>query len=122
MAEHGGEEILQGCFGNDRKDLLYGFMHGRVNRPLQDRLRRCKSGESANVSYLSASIRHIFAHGDLSAGANGLRSSNLQPLCISVSDFLLNFIDVEFAKKVDACHERIRAEEAKTEGIVDKSA
>ncbi len=66
------------------------------------------------MSYLSASIRHIFLHGDLSAGAAGLRSTNLHPLCMSVSDFVLDFIDAEFTKKVDACYERIHAEETKS--------
>lgn len=115
MTEHGGAEALKGCLQKDRNDLLYNFVHKRVNRPLQDRLRRCKSGESANMSYLSASIRHIFVHGDLSAGAAGLKSTNLHPLCMSVSDFVLGFIDAEFTKKVDACYKRIRAEEAKSE-------
>ncbi len=115
MAEHGGAEALKGCFQKDKKNLLYDFVHGRVSPRLQDRLRRCKSGESANMSYLSASIRHVFLHGDLSAGAAGLRSTNLHPLCMSVSDFVLRFIDAEFTKKVDACYKRIRAEEAKSD-------
>ncbi len=112
MVPYGSEKIVKSFFDRDKKGALYRFLHERVNNDLKERLRRCKSGESANVAYLSASIRHIFAHGDLSASSNGLRSPTLYPLCTSISTFLLGVMDGEFDKKIDACHGRIYAKRA----------
>ena len=83
--------------------------HNQYLYRLKTRLHVCKCGEIANVAHLSASIRHIFAHGDLSANANGIRSPTLYPLCASVSVFLLDFIDAEFTQKIDDCYARIQA-------------
>jgi hypothetical protein len=115
MTQYGGREVLQGCFQKDKNGTLYNFLHKRVNHRLKDRLRRCRSEETDNVGYLSACIRHIFAHGELSANADNVNPMHLHSLCLSVSDFLLDLIDTEFTKKVDACYERIRAEEAKSD-------
>ncbi|MDP9438835.1 MAG: hypothetical protein M3P49_08835 [Actinomycetota bacterium] len=109
MLPYGPEEVVKDCFDRDKKGLLYDVMYEYSDNRLRERVRWCRSGESANIAYLSASIRNIFAHGNMAANTNDLTAPTLEPICGSVSSFLLDFIDAEFTKKIDACYERIRA-------------
>lgn len=114
MLPYGPEKVVKYCFDKDKKGRLYEVLAEHSNNALRERLRKCKSEESANVSYLSASIRNIFLHGNMAALTNDLTAATLEPICGCISDFLLDFMDAEFTNKVDACYERIRAKEAKS--------
>ena len=98
--------------GNKFYDALCKYIDNR-GKKIEEGLTMCKCGESTNVAYLSAAVRHIFAHGHLAANANGVNPKNANKACLSVSDFLLRFMDVEFTRKIDDCYERIRSKGAK---------
>ncbi len=110
MAPYGPEKVVEEFFEGDSKDKLYDFLLEKIySNKLKEGFSKCKRGESANVACISAAVRNIFAHGHLSAHANGVTPRKIYASCRSVSDFLLRFMDAEFTRKIDTCYERIRA-------------
>jgi hypothetical protein len=101
IARYNPEKVIQEFVEKDSKGLLYDFLYKRVNNNLKVKLNECRNYNSTNVAYLSASIRHIFAHGYLCAHSNGINPKNVYSICTSISDFLLNFMDAEFTKKIE---------------------
>jgi hypothetical protein len=85
----------------DRAGKFYTFLHERVNSSLKVKLTKCRDGRSVNVGHVSAAIRHIFAHGHLTARSYGLSHKSTQRSCKLVSDFLLDFIDNHFDSVLD---------------------
>jgi hypothetical protein len=49
---------------------------------------------------LPASNRHIYVHGHLTAHPNGCTSENVEMICHAISDFLLNAIQEDFARRL----------------------
>jgi hypothetical protein len=45
----------------------------------------------------------------LAANANSVNPKNINRACMSMSDFLLRFMDAEFTRKIDDCYERIHS-------------
>lgn len=110
MFSQGSAKVVGGFFAKDKKGQLYDFLSERItDQKLKAKFGACRSGESSNVAHISAVVRHIFAHGYLCANANGMSPQAVHSACMSVSNFLLRFMDAEFTKKIDACYERIRA-------------
>ena len=112
LAPHKPEKIVKGFFDTDKDDKLYDALCKYIDsrgKKIEEGLTMCKRGESMNVAYVSAAVRHIFAHGHLAASANGVNPKNINKACVSVSDFLLRFIDAEFTRKIDDCEQRIRS-------------
>jgi hypothetical protein len=101
------EKVIQEFVKKDKKDLFYNFLYKRVNNKLKLKLSDCRSYNSTNVAHISASIRHIFAHGHLCAHSNGINPKDVYSICISVSDFLLKFMDAEFAKKIEDYYNKV---------------
>ena len=112
-------EVVGEFFELDGKSKLFDFLCKHIDekgKRTKEGLTSCKRGESTNVAYVSAAIRHIFAHGHLTANADDINPWKVQNACTPVSDFLLRFIDAEFTRKIDDCYERIRPEEAGQQG------
>lgn len=101
MAPYNPEKVIQKFVEKDKKGLLYNFIYERINKKLKVKLSDCRNYNSTNVAYICASIRHIFAHGHLCAHSNGVNPKNVYSICTSISDFLLTFMDAEFAKKIE---------------------
>jgi hypothetical protein len=55
-----------------------------------------------NVSCLAKSIRHVFAHGILTANAMGLSPKRFDQVSQIISDFLLNCMDKDFDERIPA--------------------
>lgn len=118
MEPYGPFKVAEEFFERDKNGKLCDFLIEKIDRrKLEDGFVKCKNGESGNVARISAAIRHIFAHGHLSAHANGASPRDVHASCMSISDFLLSFMDAEFTKKIDACYERISAKEAAKAGM-----
>jgi hypothetical protein len=107
MAPYNPEKVIQKFVEKDKKGLLYDFLDGKINKKLKVKLSDCRNYKSTNVAYVSASIRHIFAHGHLCAHSNGVNPKNVYSICASISDFLLTFMDAEFAKKIDEHYSKL---------------
>ena len=110
IAAYNPEKVIQEFVEKDEKDLFYNFIYKRVNDKLKVKLSDCRSYNSINVAHISASIRHIFAHGHLCAHSNGINPKNIYSICISISDFLLNFMDAEFTKKIEEYYNNVYAD------------
>jgi hypothetical protein len=93
-------DLIAEFFDSDRDGKLFEFLHRRLNRHLQERLTACKEKRCFNVGVISASIRHIFAHGHLAANANGINPDRVYHICQKLSDFLLEYIDSDFEHRV----------------------
>lgn len=114
LTAYGPEKVVTEFFELDEKCKLYKFLCTHIDergKKIEEGLTMCKHGESTNLAYISAAVRHIFAHGHLSANADGINPRKVHKACMSVSDFLLRFMDAEFTKKIDTCYERIRDKE-----------
>jgi hypothetical protein len=98
MAPYAPETVITTFRDSDPEQRFYKFLHERVNNYLKQHLINCFNGSDANVGHLSASIRHIFAHGHLTAHANNVNPDHVNLVCACISDFLLNFMDAEFTK------------------------
>jgi hypothetical protein len=101
MIAYNSEKIIQEFVEKDKQDLLYNFIHQRVNEKLKDKLSNCRDFKSANVAHVSPAIRHIFAHGHLCAYSNRIKPKNVYSICNSVSSFLTAFMDSEVTKKIE---------------------
>jgi hypothetical protein len=107
MAPYNPEKVIQKFVEKDKKGLLYNFLDDKINKKLKVKLSDCRNYRSTNVAYVSSSIRHIFAHGHLCAHSNGVNPKNVHSICTSISDFLLTFMDAEFAKKIDDYYSKV---------------
>lgn len=95
------ENILQIFNQEDAKGRFYEFFYPLTNKTLKSRLTKLKNGESVNVAIYSEAIRHIFAHGHLTANANQVNPKRVHTICMSISDFLIEFMDAEFTKTIE---------------------
>ncbi len=94
------EKALREFFQHDRSGQLFDFLHERLNPKLKARLTACREGQCANIFHVSASIRHIFAHGHLTAHSNKLKPARIAKACLPVSTLLLDFMDADFTRRV----------------------
>lgn len=102
LAQFGAAELLATVQKFDKNRKLYSFLVERVNKDLAKQLAAFYDGSSSNFAHVSASIRHIFAHGHLSAQANGIRPKSIAAICNPLSHNLLRFMDVEFTNRIQA--------------------
>lgn len=70
------------------------------NKKLGEHLLAIYRGEEHNPVHISAAIRHIFAHGHLTASANKINPVKMKKICSRLSTYLLDFIDAEFTIRV----------------------
>ncbi|MDP9477074.1 MAG: hypothetical protein M3R38_15550, partial [Actinomycetota bacterium] len=72
ITSHGSEKVVKEFFDLDGKGKLYDFLceHLDEGGMIEKGFSMCKRGESTNVAYVSAAVRHIFAHGHLTANAS----------------------------------------------------
>lgn len=55
------------------------------------------AGRPYNASYLASSIRHVFAHGTLTANPGGVDSVDLVPIVDAVTNWHFTVLDTDFA-------------------------
>jgi hypothetical protein len=111
LEPHGSKEVFETIQKCDAKRKLYDFIHERLERKtLQDNLTACYNGECKNTAYFSAAIRHTFAHGHLSAQANGINPKSVHKICSALSTHLLEFMDHEFTMRIEAGLEKANKE------------
>jgi hypothetical protein len=87
----------------DNRDKLYAFLQEHlIGKALPRDLKNCKESISENVVAVSAAIRNAFAHGVLTANANGMNPRTAHEIGTAVADFLFDVMDAEFTKTVEA--------------------
>jgi hypothetical protein len=94
------DKTIKEFFDHDKKGKLFEFLSRRLTPRLRSKLTACRDGTCTNVCCLSASVRHIFAHGHLTAHSYGMNPNQVFAACNAVSEFLLDFMDSDFTMRV----------------------
>ncbi len=95
------QDLATLCRAQDPEQKLVEFLITQSLLPVHEtHLRRYRDGHDFSVLTLAACIRHIFAHGHLTANPYRLPSSNLVIICCALNDFLLDFIRSDFLRRV----------------------
>jgi hypothetical protein len=102
LAPHNPRETIQQFFALDPKGKLFDFLHARLNQKLQRNLAACRVGTCCDLTCISASVRHIFAHGHLGGTVNEINPNHVARACAIVSDFLLEFMAFDFTSRIAA--------------------
>jgi hypothetical protein len=102
-------------FALDRSGRLFEFLRSRLNTKLQASLTAAREGTSSDVTCLAASVRHIFVHGHLAAHSNDIKPKQISRACEIVSDFLLDFMDSDFTRRIVEYYDRVRRLETEKE-------
>ncbi len=89
------------CRALDPEHKLIGFLLNQSILPAHATyLARYRDGQDFSVLTLAASMRHIFAHGMLTAHPNGLPAANLANISRSLGNFLIHFIRSDFKRRL----------------------
>jgi len=98
---------IQAIRKHDRSQLWLSFLTERVNSKLRKQLEAIRSGTSNNITFFAAAARHIFAHGHLSAHANGADPRDVDAICGILFSFHMNVMDKEFDRVVGKHKQRL---------------
>ena len=94
-------ELAAHCRSLDPEQRLCTFLVSQSILPTHEtHLQRYRDGHDFSVLTLAASIRHIFAHGILTAHPNGLPAANLANIGRSLGNFLVHFIRCDFSRRL----------------------
>ncbi|HPD58092.1 MAG TPA: hypothetical protein PKW17_12680 [Smithellaceae bacterium] len=85
---------------HDRQGIFLSFLIQHVNKKLKKELLAIQSGNSNNITFVAAAVRHIFAHGHLSAHADGSHPKDVDAICSILFKFHITVMDHEFSKMV----------------------
>ena len=103
IERHQSIEVLRLFRERDNRDKLYIFLQRHLtDEVLKKDLKDCKDGTFNNVAAVSAAIRHVFAHGVLTANANDMNPRAAHEIGTAVANFVFNVIDAEFSRTVEA--------------------
>ncbi|MCU0537769.1 MAG: hypothetical protein MUD14_28110 [Hydrococcus sp. Prado102] len=95
------QEIIKIIRDLDTENALPTFLAQHLtNRHLKQMMCDFREGRDVNVSCFARCIRHVFAHGILTANSTGLSPKRFDRVSQIISDFLLNCMDEDFDKRV----------------------
>lgn len=93
--------VIQAIRNLDPKNAFPSFLEQHLQgQELKKMMSEFVTGQDVNVSCLARCIRHVFAHGVLTANAPGLSAKRFDQMSQIISDFLLNCMDEDFDKRV----------------------
>ena len=94
-------ELATVCHAQDPEGKLTEFLIQQTQLPVHEtHLAKYRNGDPYAVLTLAACIRHIFAHGHLTANPYRLPAVNLVIICGALDDFLMKFIRSDFLRRV----------------------
>lgn len=94
-------ELSAACRAQDPEGKLTEFLIQQSLLPVHEaHLTRYRDGDPYAVLTLAACIRHIFAHGHLTANPYRLPAQSLVVICCALHDFLLTFMREDFLRRV----------------------
>jgi len=98
---HHIRDLAKLCREQDPENKLGEFLKQHAHSaPQVIFLEKFQEGNDFAVLTHAACIRHIFAHGRLTAHPNGLPAENLAGICNALSGFLINFIRSDFDRRL----------------------
>lgn len=103
IAPYNPAPVLRIFRERDTQDKLYAFLQRHLTgKSLLRDLKDCKECTSDNIVAISAAMRHVFAHGVLTANANDMNPRAAAAIGTGVADFLVGVIDAEFTRTVES--------------------
>ena len=94
-------ELAAACRAQDPEQKLTEFLITQALLPVhEEHLRRYREGHDFSVLTLAACIRHIFAHGHLTANPYRLPAQNVVVIGCSLHAFLLDFMRSDLLRRV----------------------
>jgi hypothetical protein len=98
---HHIRDLANLCREQDPENKLGEFLYEHSqSAPQVIFLRKFREGNDLAVLTHAACIRHIFAHGRLTAYPNGLPAQNMISICDALCGFLIGFIRSDFDRRV----------------------
>jgi hypothetical protein len=95
------QSVLEEIRNLDPDYKLCQFLENHLSsRTVKEMMQGFIQGENVNVSFLAKSIRHVFAHGVLTANSGGLSAKRFDRISQKLSDFLLDCMDSDFADRI----------------------
>ena len=89
------------CREQDPENKLGEFLREHAqSAPQVIFLKKFREGNDLAVLTHAACIRHIFAHGRLTAHPNGLQAENMTTICNALSGFITDFIRSDFDRRM----------------------
>lgn len=79
---------------------LFNFLYEQSLEQNRHFLDRYRNGDRRGVVFYAAAIRHIYVHGHLTAHPNKCSAESLVEICNGLSDFLLECIQEDFARRL----------------------
>ena len=95
------EELALTFIRHDPEHKLFDFLVKQSLEKNRKDLDRFASGNPRGVVAVAAALRHIFAHGHLTAHPNGTNAADLQTICDAFSNFFLTLMRTDFLRRVD---------------------
>jgi hypothetical protein len=96
-------ELVTTLLRHTRSGKLVKFLERELTSPpAREGLLALVEGRSDNVLFLAASMRHIFAHGAMTAHADGTAPGHLRKLADATSGHVVRIVDEEFSARVAA--------------------
>jgi hypothetical protein len=84
----------------DRNDRFYSFVASKVRHDAKVQLAQYLSNRPFNQTYLASTVRHIFAHGDLTPSASNAEPTAVQSICRLVVRAHLRLLSDDFRARV----------------------
>ena len=95
-------ELAALCRAQDPEHKLVGFLITQSLLPVHEtHLARYRDGHDFSVLTLAACIRHIFAHGHLTANPYRLPAERVAVICCALHEFLRAFMRSDFLRRVE---------------------
>jgi hypothetical protein len=92
---------IQSILNVDSNKQFYNFIYAHLDKPnAKNGLSFAYNGTSANITYIASGIRHIFAHGHLSAHANECKPETVKEICDTIFEFHARVMEQEFTKLI----------------------
>lgn len=82
-------------------DGFLKFIRNRVNTKHQPQFDALLAGAPCNLTYVASGVRHIFAHGTLSAHAGSLTAEPATTISTILCEFLFRVMDSEFKARIN---------------------
>lgn len=95
------EELALVFIAHDPLHKLFDFLMAQSLENNRKNLERFASGDPRGVVAVAAALRHIFAHGHLTAHPNGSKAEDLKIICDAFADFFLDLMRYDFRRRVD---------------------
>lgn len=94
-------DLANSYWDHDQEGILIDFLIQRSELHGQDNfLRQFSDGNNLRAITVAACIRHIYAHGHLTAHPQGLSAQATAQICHLFSDFISTFIKADFKRRL----------------------